>query len=93
MARNSSRRLRTYLFRPRLPFRYALVFFFFASIGAGLAQLVSYLAVRRVLERILTEAGANMAALAPVIDVASALNCCARSGYYRSSASSRWRLR
>ncbi len=70
MARNSRRRLRNYLLRPRLQFRYALVFFFLASIGAGLAQLVSYLAVRRVLERILTEAGTSAAALAPVIDVA-----------------------
>ncbi len=65
MARDSRRRLRNYLFRPRLQLRYALMFFFLASIGAGVAQLVSY----RVLERILSEAGASAAALAPVIDV------------------------
>lgn len=69
MARDSRRRLRNYLFRPRLQLRYALMFFFLASIGAGVAQLVSYLTVRRVLERILSEAGASAAALAPVIDV------------------------
>ncbi len=70
MANNNRRRLRNYLLRPRLQFRYAVVFFFLSTAGAGVVQLVSYLTVQRVIERILREAGDSSAALVPVIDVA-----------------------
>lgn len=70
MARDNRRRLGNYLLRPRLQFRYGLAFFFLTVLGAGLVQLVSYLAVSRVVGRILGEAGESAAVLAPAMEVA-----------------------
>jgi len=89
MARDNRRRLRNYLLRPRLRFRYALGFFFLTSIGAGFVQLISYLTVSRVIQRILGEAGESAAALGPVVDTPFVLSCYARRGCCRSSASPR----
>ncbi|HJO02746.1 MAG TPA: hypothetical protein QGG47_02090 [Acidobacteriota bacterium] len=68
MAKDNRRRLRNYLLRPRQQFRYALALFFLTSIGAGLVQLASYLAVRQVIGRVLREAGESAVALESAID-------------------------
>ena len=68
--RDNRRRLRNYLLRPRLQFRYALAIFFLISIGTGLIQLLSYLSTRRLIGLILNEAGTRPATLDPIIGFA-----------------------
>ncbi len=70
MGRDNRRRLRNYLLRPRLQFRYALAIFFLISIGTGLIQLLSYLSTRRLIGLILNEAGTRPATLDPIIGFA-----------------------